>query len=95
MIGYHGLNVVGPLPQEPGVYTKLQFLQKFTTEELTAIKTAAKTDVSVEVWLWMFDSAQEVRLSDPNLISGIDNLVTLGLLTEQRRNEILEVNQVV
>ena len=90
-IGYHGLNVVGNLPREPGVYTKFEFLQKFTTEELIAIKTAAKTDVSVEVWLWMFDSAQEVRLNDPNLISGLDNLVSLGLLTEQRRNEILEL----
>lgn len=80
------------IPEEPVVVvplTKLAFIDRFTDAELLAIRTAAKTVPEVELWLWRFERAEDIDLSDQRTISGVQGLETAGLLAEGRAAEIL------
>ena len=70
--------------------TKLEFMNRFTLEELAAIYTAAKANVLVEVWMDKLKLASEVDLSDPATIAGVQSLAAQGLLTEARAQEVLQ-----
>lgn len=76
-------------PAAPRVMTKLAFTNRFTTAELVAIYTAAKTEVFVEVFLDKLKIAEEINLSDPNLLEALTAFVQMGLLAEPRIIEIL------
>jgi hypothetical protein len=69
--------------------TKLQYMSRFTDAELAAIYTAAKASVQVEVWLDKFKLAQEIDLTDPQTIAGVQALEAAGLLAAGRAAEIL------
>jgi hypothetical protein len=84
---YEGEEVVPPQPILP--ITKLQYMERFTDEELAAIYTLAKTNVQMEIWLEKFKATTEVNLTDSRTVSGIQSLVTAGILTEERATEIL------
>lgn len=71
------------------VLTKLQFLNRFTNEELAAVYTAAKTNVLVEVFLDKLKLAQEINLDDPQTVGGLQALAAAGLLSEARVQEVL------
>jgi len=73
----------------PVILTRLQFMNRFTDVELTAILTAAKTDVAIELWVKKLDAATDINLSDPNLIIGVNNLETSTLIGVGRASEIL------
>jgi hypothetical protein len=87
-----------PAPENPNVttetmatpLTKLAFMNRFTMDELVAIYTAAKTEVMVEVFLDKLKLAEEVDLSDPHTITGVQSLAASGLLTEARAQEVLQ-----
>jgi len=64
-------------------------ITRFTDIEYTGILTAAKTDVEVQGWLDRFYAANQINLADSRTISGINMMVTKGLLTQTRANEIL------
>lgn len=75
--------------------TKLQFMNKFTDEELGTIYTVAKTNVAVEIWLAKFNATTpdefgySVYLDDPATIASIHGLELAGLLAVGRAAEVL------
>lgn len=79
-----------PMPEPTKrILTKLEAMDRFTDEELEDIYSAAKVNVSVEVWLEKFKQAQDTNLDDPRFIAGLGKLVTAGLLAANRPAEIL------
>lgn len=70
--------------------TRLEFLNKFTDEELVAIYTAAKSNISVEIMMDKVKAAEYISLTDEKTISGVTMLETVGLITEGRAQEILD-----
>lgn len=65
----------------------LDFRARFTDAELAGI--VASADASVKVLLLKLTTRVEVDLDDPQVIGGLGLLVSKGLLTAQRRDEIL------
>ena len=74
-------------PVAPAGLTFLQFIALFTQAEQAAI--VASTDVQVRLFLLMGAGANEITLSDPKTESGVNYLVSQGLLTSQRAAKIL------
>lgn len=72
-------------------WTAYQFLLRFTSEERAAFRAAALTDPNVADFQQLAQAAQEVINNDPMTIAGMNYLVSVGLLTETRKNEILGV----
>lgn len=72
-------------------WTAYQFLLRFTAEERAAFRAAALTDPNVADFQQLAQAAQEVISNDPMTIAGMNYLVSVGLLTEARKNEILGV----
>lgn len=77
-----------PPPNSP-VMSTLDFLNRFTSTERQAIR--ASTDVNVQDFLWMlqFPQGQNVDLTNPTLIAGMDYLVSVNLLTATRQTAIM------
>lgn len=73
----------------PRPISKLEFMERFTDEELAAIYAAAKTDVRVEVWMDKMKLASEIDLADPRTRAGVEALETLGLIGQGRAAEVL------
>ena len=72
-------------------WTSYQFLLRFTSDERAAFRAAALTDPMVADFQQLAQAAQEVINNDPMTIAGMNYLVSVNLLTEQRKNEILGV----
>lgn len=70
-------------------WTSYDFLLRFTPEERSAYRNAAKTDDTVADFMGLAQAAHEIINDDPMTIAGMDYLVSIGLITEQRKNEIL------
>lgn len=70
--------------------SKVAFRARFTAAEQVAIYTAAKTDVVVQILL---DDVAAVRdsvdLDYPPLNEGLQYLVSLGILTPERKEQML------
>ena len=78
-----------PPKPAPRPISKLEFMERFTDEELAAIYAAAKTDVRVEIWVDKLKLAEFVDLTDPRIRNGIINLEAAGLIAKGRADEIL------
>jgi len=76
-------------PVAPTPLTHKQFMDRFTDSELAAIMTAAKSSIELELWFKRFEMAQEIILSDPQTVTGVNALETAGLIAEGRAAEIL------
>lgn len=74
------------------VWTKLEFLTRFTVPERVAIRSAAKTDPVVEDFMALLNIAEFVSSIDPNLKPALDYLHSLGILTDGRVDKILGVS---
>lgn len=72
------------------VFTSLEFRDLFTINEQLAIRESQLVDMEVGLVYDMMLSAQNIDISDPRTIQGMDLLVTKGLITNERRNEILQ-----
>jgi hypothetical protein len=85
--------LVGPEPKPvvvlPNIITKVAFRFRLTDAEYIGILTKAKTDMTVKSWLDTFYMVSQIELDHPKTKSGVESLVTAGLLTEQRAFEIL------
>lgn len=77
------------IPKRPVTVSKLEFMNKLTNDELIAIFSLAKTDPVVEVWVEYFKASEKISLGNNQTISGLEMLVTKGILTSDRINEIL------
>jgi len=77
-----------PLPRPP--ISKLEFMSLFTDAELAAIFTAAKTNVTMEVWAEKLKAATQVHLDNPTLIAGVKALEAASLIKAGRAAVILK-----
>ncbi len=73
-------------PMETGI-TVLEFRQKFTINELVAIKTSA--DPIIGVFVDDLHVAPQVHLDNPRVIEGMNYLVSVNVISEKRKAEIL------
>jgi len=76
-------------PTQPTPLTHKQFMDRFTDTELAAIMTAAKSSIELELWFKRFEMAQDILLTDPQTIAGVNALETAGLIATGRATEIL------
>lgn len=72
------------------VFTSLEFRDLFTINEQLAIRESQLTDMEVGLVYDMMLSAQSIDISDPRTVQGMDLLVAKGLITNERRDEILQ-----
>jgi hypothetical protein len=75
----------------PPTWTSYEFLLRLTPEERADIRERAKTDQNVADFLMLCQSAQEVISNDPITLMGMDYMVAIGVFTEQRKKEILQI----
>jgi len=84
---------IDPVPTQPvPKCTPLQFIEKFTDAEQLAIVTAAMSSPALRLWYDKLMASQEVVFSDPRMSSGMEALVTFGLISEARSEEILPLS---
>jgi hypothetical protein len=70
-------------------FTAYEFLRRFTDAELELVRSWAVHDSTVWRLLSFAQAAQEIDTGDPVTISGMDYLVSVAILTQARRDEIL------
>lgn len=70
-------------------WTPLEFLSRFTDAEMENIESLRVTDAGVRTFYRMASFAQEIVSNDPRTTQGLDYLVFVGVLTEQRKEQIL------
>ena len=71
------------------VWTKLEYLRRFTQTERIAIRGAAKVVPELEDYLQLLELATEVRSDDPDIIAALAMLEGAGLIAAGRSQEIL------
>jgi hypothetical protein len=72
-----------------GVTTSAAFMARFTPTEYAAVMSAAQTPGDVQNQLSLLISEPTVNYYDPRMAAGLDTLVTAGLLTIERAQELL------
>lgn len=70
-------------------WTAYQFLQRFTAAERASMRSLAQTDENVADFLQLLQAAQEVVSDDPMTVAGMDYAVSVGIVTAERKTEIL------
>lgn len=80
---------VEPEPEITRTLTKLQFRNRFTTEEKVALYTAAESNVLIRVFLDDVAAAQEIDLDYPATVEGVHALEAFGIIDAGRATEIL------
>jgi hypothetical protein len=93
--GQFGLiaDYVAPPPpplSPPARFTSLEFLDLFTEAEQLAVVTASMQSVQAKLWYDRTLAASFVTIADPRTEAGLAALVASGLLTAQRRDEIVD-----
>lgn len=68
----------------------LVFRDRFTIDELLAIRQAQFNDMEVGLVYDMFQSAQFIDVSDPRVERGIDLYIAKGLIAPERKSALLE-----
>ncbi len=71
--------------------TRLQFLQRFTDDEMNGFVSAAKTNAALEAYLMKLQNAEGVLLTDPSTIVGVQALEMMQIIGAGRAQEILTV----
>lgn len=74
---------------KPPTWTSYEFLLRLTSAERAAIRQLTMTDPNVADFLMLAQSAQEIMSNDPMTQAGMNYMVSIGVFTEQRKNEIL------
>lgn len=70
-------------------WTAFEFLLRFTEAERTSFRDEAATDPKVADFMLLCSAASQVESDHPMTVAGMDYLVSIGLLTQARANEIL------
>lgn len=79
-----------PIPRPvKSVLTPLEFLNRFTTEEIKTILALSKTDADVEVWWLKYNKARDLDLNNQQTVEGVNMLEAAGLIAPGRAEEIL------
>lgn len=77
------------LQPQPKVYSSYEFLLRFSSQERALFRNAAKTDEIIADFMQLAQAAQEIWTNDTTTIAGMNYLVSQGLLTNERRLEIM------
>lgn len=77
-------------PTQPAPkWTAFQFLLRFTEQEREVFRVAALTDGKVADFMQLCGAASEVEANHPMTVAGMAYLVSAGLLTQARADEVL------
>jgi len=79
-----------PAPKAAPRFSSLEFLALFTDAEQLAVATAAMASAPVKLWYDKMLAASFITLDDSRTEAGLDGLVTAGLLTPERKAQIVE-----
>lgn len=79
-----------PSQKPPKEFLPLEFLDLFTESEQLAVVTATMTVPVVKLWYDRLLAASFISISDERTEVGLDAIQNAGLLTEPRKNAILE-----
>ncbi len=82
-------NAFVPAPSARRIIPPLEFLQRFTAAERTAIRAAAAASPDLADWIDQARFAREIELDAPTTAAGLDALVAAGLLTAERKAAVL------
>lgn len=74
---------------EVGIISSAAFVLRFQPAEIAAIQAVAQVSPEVAGYLTSVVESRRVFLWLPEVTGGLDALVTAGLLTQARRDEIL------
>jgi hypothetical protein len=88
-VGITVQTVDDPPPPPITAVSSLVFRRLFTDAERQAITQAGETNAQIRAFLDDESAAGTVHLSDPEVTTGLAMCVTLGLLTQDRVNQIL------
>lgn len=69
-----------------------EFRSRFTMEEKEAIYAAAINDLKIKIFLDDLISASNVDLNNENLQNAMQYMVNNSIITQQRKEDILNVN---
>jgi len=83
------LNIPAPPASAALVVDALAFRDLFTDDEQLAVAAAGQTDPLIRRFEMNAAAAQRVPLDSPRVLQGIHYLQSLGLLTQNRANQIL------
>lgn len=71
--------------------TRLEFRNRFKIEELALIYQKIDAgDITLRVIMDNFNVASYINVKDPLTLSGINYLISIGVLTQERANEVLQ-----
>jgi hypothetical protein len=73
----------------PGTWTPLEFLGRFTTQEMDQIESRQAADPIVRSFYRAASFATEIVSDDPRTVAGMDYLQSIGILTAARKDAIL------
>lgn len=71
-------------------WTAYQFLLRFTPAERALFRSGAASDPALADFLQLAQAAQEIDAGDPITLAGMSYLVSVGVLSEARRKEVLD-----
>ena len=74
---------------EDKLLTKREFLKRITPEEYVNIKNAASTNPYVDYFWQMYTMSEDIDLSHPDTIQGVQMLEQFGVIGAGRASEIL------
>lgn len=87
-----------PEPEDPAtpvypVFTPLELLELFTEEEQLAVVSATMSNAAIKLWYDKLLAASFITYEDPRTEAGLQALVDNGLLTPERKAEIVAAMQ--
>jgi hypothetical protein len=84
-----------PVVEYP-IVSPVEFMLLFTSAERVEIKTARQRDPVLDDFFQLLEDPrlQTVRLGQPSVQDGLNYLASLNMITEQRKQEILQGNPV-
>ena len=72
-----------------GVLTSAAFIRRLSTQEYAGIITAAESSSEIAGLIEKFTDQPIIALDDERLIAGLQQLVEIGLLTQERKAELV------
>jgi len=85
---WNGAAWVAP-PVPVTVLTPAEWFDRLTEAEMEWLAVRRRTDEKVDVWITRMTALAQIAMDNPRLVAALDRLVSLGLMTAQRRNELL------
>lgn len=73
------------------VMSPKEFIERFSIEELRLIYTHAETVIDCRIWLDRLTGAEHVELCDEALIIGMLYFVSIGLISQERFDVIMDI----